>query len=348
MLKPKKNKKINFRKKYISIIFILVTVISICFGMPVYPAETNQTSTKVEEFQYEENDGQISITKFIGKSQDIVIPQIINDKKVVYIADTAFMDCKEIKSIVIQDGVKKIGFRTFRGCSSLATISVPDSVEEIGAEAFEDCNSIVNISIPQNVTMIQNFSFAGCTSLNNIIIPNDVVYIGDYAFKDCIGLQSIYVPSGVSNIGKEVFYGCSQLSDVKIINVGNNPMIKIGKDGHVDAKGLSKIFDGNVDDINIKMIQPDEVKNQLTKSSNPSTEVVDTSVNEGTSTVCTNTQETSENKYGGYDDSSENQDVNREIAKNGKINKGLVSILLILAFIVLLKVFIDKRKNKLN
>ncbi|MBR2257420.1 MAG: leucine-rich repeat domain-containing protein [Blautia sp.] len=45
-------------------------------------------------------------------------------------------------SVVIPDGVKKIGDETFSVCRSLTTVTIPESVIKIGKEAFRGCNNL--------------------------------------------------------------------------------------------------------------------------------------------------------------------------------------------------------------
>ena len=49
------------------------------------------------------------------------------------------VNSKEVKELVIPNGVTEIGSYTFSGCTSLSSITIPDSVTEIGEGAFQSC-----------------------------------------------------------------------------------------------------------------------------------------------------------------------------------------------------------------
>ena len=62
-----------------------------------------------------------------GYEGDIIIPEIVVFKKVVYrvtsIGEWAFWDCSSLTSIVIPDSVTSIGEGAFRYCKSLTSIT---------------------------------------------------------------------------------------------------------------------------------------------------------------------------------------------------------------------------------
>ena len=146
---------------------------------------------------------------------------------------------QNIETVIIEDGINKIGkelfegfsslqnisvpnsltnidFRAFAGCKSLKNIDIPNSVTSIGSTAFKMCSSLQSIIIPDGVTRIETFTFNGCESLQNISIPNSVTYIGQNAFEGCSSLQNISIPNSVTYIGTNVFLGCSSLQDIII------------------------------------------------------------------------------------------------------------------------------------
>lgn len=115
--------------------------------------------------------------------------------------------------------VKGISNSAFVNCSELTSITIPDGVTSIGDYAFSGCTGLTGIIIPGNVTSINNSVFFGCTGFTSIIIPGNVTSIGSYAFSGCNGLTSVTIPDSVTSIDYQAFYGCSEL--VKIDFTGN-------------------------------------------------------------------------------------------------------------------------------
>ena len=69
------------------------------------------------------------------------------------IAEYAFNDCTNLKSIIIPNGLKSILRSAFRDCTSLTEIILPDSIEYIGDSAFSDCYNLVKVKIPNSVKL---------------------------------------------------------------------------------------------------------------------------------------------------------------------------------------------------
>ena len=91
----------------------------------------------------------------------------------------------EIKSISINEGVRKTGDNTFANLTNLEEVSLPNkSLIEIGKSAFEGCKNLKKIFIPDSVEKIGDYAFNGCTNLNDISYKNSI-NLGDYAFSGC-------------------------------------------------------------------------------------------------------------------------------------------------------------------
>ena len=167
------------------------------------------------------------------------------------IADDAFIECLELKSIAIPESVTEIGSYSFAGCTGIEQITVdekntvydsrkncnaiiekehnmllkgcnnttiPNDIEIIGPNAFMNCDTLTSVTIPNSVTTIGSSAFAGCTSLNDITISGGVTQIEDYTFWGCTGLSSITLPESLITIGNNAFYECTSLSSITIPN----------------------------------------------------------------------------------------------------------------------------------
>ncbi|MBQ6972782.1 MAG: leucine-rich repeat protein [Synergistaceae bacterium] len=58
----------------------------------------------------------------------------------------AFEDCKSLKSVVFEQGVKTI-WGTFAGCENLETVTIPDGVNQISRSTFAGCRNLRDIWI---------------------------------------------------------------------------------------------------------------------------------------------------------------------------------------------------------
>ena len=103
-------------------------------------------------------------------SGDVKIPSTYKGLPVVDIADSAFANCINIKSVKIGEGLQVIGNYAFFGCINLKSV-------EIG----------------EGVTVIGNFfGFTNCSSLESVVIPSTTISIGLSTFADCNSLTSVY------------------------------------------------------------------------------------------------------------------------------------------------------------
>ena len=122
---------------------------------------------------------------------------------------------ENIKTVIIEEGVTRIGEDAFYHCSGLTSVTIPNSVTSIGQSAFSSCSCLTSITIPNSVTSIEYYAFWGCSGLTSITIPNSVKSIGQEAFKGCSGLTSVTIGNSVTFIGDGAFNGCSGLSSVE-------------------------------------------------------------------------------------------------------------------------------------
>ena len=91
---------------------------------------------------------------------------VISDK--TRIDTSAFEECSNLISIIIECSVKEIGDYSFWNCNSLSSVTLPSSVEYIRYSAFESCSKLMSIVIPESVKSIGVSAFRYCSSLKSI------------------------------------------------------------------------------------------------------------------------------------------------------------------------------------
>ena len=104
----------------------------------------DQGEASAAGFKYTQSDGCATLTGYSGQETDIVIPASINGLRVTAIADSAFANT-QIKSVIISDGVEKIGWFAFNGCTRLTSVTIPSSVTSIGYSALGSAPSALTV-----------------------------------------------------------------------------------------------------------------------------------------------------------------------------------------------------------
>ncbi len=92
-----------------------------------------------------------------------------------------------ITTIVIEEGITRLGQNAFENTFALTSVSIPDTVTSIGWWAFMNCNKLEHITIPAGVTNIGDRAFSICKSLKDVtFIPgeeNATLKLGDAVFS---------------------------------------------------------------------------------------------------------------------------------------------------------------------
>ena len=195
---------------------------------------TASDGTDTYKYEYTVNDGNATITKFLGpvgsanpNFYDIKIPSELGGHPVTGLGEYSFAAnpydghqgnplCSKIRSVTIQQNVTSIGDRAFDGCSALTTLSLGEDIQTIGNYAFENCTSLTGVTIPQSVTSIGYYAFEGCTNLNPLTIKGPITSMGNYAFAGSTYLTSLTLYDDIQTIGNFAFVGSTSLKTVTL------------------------------------------------------------------------------------------------------------------------------------
>ena len=137
-------------KKLTSVILAVVMMLGILTIAPL-----TVSAATYGDFEYTlEDDFTCTITGYNGSAANVTIPSTIYGYKVSALSDTAFLSNKNIRSVIIPNGVLRIGALCFDSCTNLQEITIPDSVMHIvrsgdaGSGGFlQFCDSLKEITL---------------------------------------------------------------------------------------------------------------------------------------------------------------------------------------------------------
>lgn len=163
----------------------------------------------------------------LGNRGDVVMPYSIDlwgDKYIITeIEDEAFSWVPYLgpRSVVISNGVRKIGQSIFKGSHNVKSVVFPDGVQEIGPSAFLNCTNLESVVLPSGLKKIENTFFASCESLKSVKLPDSLEVIDYSTFFKCSSLSRIDLPATVVSIGVKAFAHLPNLTDLycRAVNV---------------------------------------------------------------------------------------------------------------------------------
>lgn len=143
-----------------------------------------------------------------------------------------------LTSVVVEDGVTRIGSGSFLGLKSLKNVTTPPSLQIIGNNAFREAGPLTNvqfsegitkletsvfaystvehISLPNSIEMVEESIFYYAQNLKSVNLPQNLKMISSAMFKYCKNLESLTVPSNVTSIEAEALRECTGLKTMRI------------------------------------------------------------------------------------------------------------------------------------
>lgn len=232
--------------------------------------EHEHSSTNYKYYFAEDKNEQIyvRITKYKGTMTDVKIPSKIKGYPVKEIGEEAFAgehyideNGKEydgglnVESIVIPEGVEKLGRAAFIQCNKLKSVKFPSTIKYVGEMLFYSKYSsgsnrnIDTVEFPSTKAFIDYVSTAYVTSyqpymhtnslddvfnryalpnqcpynlvingkvLKHITIPEGMTELKNNFFYNCKSIESVTLPDGMETIGRYAFCNCLSLKSVSV------------------------------------------------------------------------------------------------------------------------------------
>jgi len=133
-----------------------------------------------------------------------------SDKDDFVVRGTTLISYKGSKSEVVipaDMGITAIGEKAFVNNKNITSVIIPEGVTTIGHSAFSECSGLTNVVIPEGVTSISNYAFNKCGKLNSIVIPASVKRVSRGAFYRCNALPDDVRADIRKRFGSEDVFG---------------------------------------------------------------------------------------------------------------------------------------------
>lgn len=219
------------------LVLILVNIFSGGNADTVDKPEEIDTTSAEETIQWSLTDGVLTISG-TGAMPDYAYP--FDDRPWDGQED-------EVTSIVIEEGVTRIGSNAFEFMDNVVDVTMADTVTEIGDRAFSDCDSLQSIQLSNRLEMLGSGAFQECEDLNAVQIPDCVKVIQPYAFFGT-GLQSVELSAQCRYsyrsfpVFTAITDGCPDSG-----SIGENATWELSPDGYLTISGDGTLNRDGVD-----------------------------------------------------------------------------------------------------
>ena len=229
------------KKLFILLPVLLVTVLCVL----ALPSCGGHREYRRGAYRYTVENGEATITEYVGTDANVTVPDTIGGKPVVAIGTDAFMDQHSLKSVTIPDSVIRIEFSAFFRCGALESVTLGEGIREIDALVFSHCDKLTYneyengsyLGSPENpylalvrmspsvetavfhpdTRIICGNAFEDCDKLDDLIIPEGILSIGGFALPS---LNTVSFPATMEHIDGLAFSDCRTPSEI-IVAEGN-------------------------------------------------------------------------------------------------------------------------------
>lgn len=215
-----------------------------------------------KDFEYNNgDDGNISITRYLGEESSVKVPSYINGLPVSAISSHCFQNEDNphaVKSVAIPSTVSSVSALAFYKSKYLQKIIcekngsyadsngvlytadfanlvaypenrqnkefiMPDTVTTIYCNAFSYCDNIERVVLSPMLEVIPDYAFSENASLKEVQAQHNIKSVGYAAFNKCKSLMKISLPSSVIKINEQAVIECDKLECIEA--AGSNDCI---------------------------------------------------------------------------------------------------------------------------
>lgn len=183
-----------------------------------------KTDENGKEIEYADGEiKNIKVTKYFGEDFEKDYANISATFNIKEIADSAFADNTNVKSVVIPESVTSIGKNLFENCTALESVTFKNIITTLPENTFKNCKSLTNVLFAEKeynvadlseedykkyvkldeknkpkfetfkvgLRTIESGAFEGCSVLETLTLPTTLEIVKTGAVKNCPILHNL-------------------------------------------------------------------------------------------------------------------------------------------------------------
>ena len=215
-------------------------------GRPIVFYDGNQDGVFTKKISFADGNLISTVSQFAFYNNPYIEEvDLSNCTALTTIEEGAFMNCTNLKRVILPSSVTRIGKNAFSGCTKListadktmnltnvsyigpnafkscnngdfTTIQFSNKLETLGAQAFYNCTNLQEITLVPSITNIGDEAFAQCTGMNNAKVYNTTLSIGE--FSNCTTLRNVYLNDKIEKITERCFENANANKIYRVIS----------------------------------------------------------------------------------------------------------------------------------
>lgn len=177
------------------------------------------------EFSYDDSGKIITKVTTTESDEELTIPNQNGDNAVEGIADKAFFDDKNVRTLIIGANLRFIGKHAFAYNNPLNEIRLSGenvSFNVVEGMLYSKDGTLVlgvnrsGLTLPSATLKVGLWAFAGCKEIEELTINAECTEIGEGAFSELHALQRLTIPNTIQKIGPYAFFGAKDIEFILI------------------------------------------------------------------------------------------------------------------------------------
>lgn len=126
----------------------------------------------------------------------------------------AFVDCKNLKYVTLNEGLKTIKVSAFENVG-IISITIPSTLDDLAQYALRLCNQLESVKFKETSSLkeLQSYSIFDCPNIKNLKLAEGLETIDSYAIRK-VSVTKIVLPSTIKKVNDYIIDDCQSIQEI--------------------------------------------------------------------------------------------------------------------------------------